>query len=67
MSSWKRNLETSSVMMDNSEKRIDVVAFLTYKGSELRLWIAVTERMDVGCVIEAKIYHKMDESAEADE
>ena len=53
--------------VDESEKRVDVVAFFKYKGSELKLWMTVTEKSDVGCVIEIKIYHKMEESAEADE
>ena len=50
-----------------SERRVDVVASLTYRGSELRLWITITERSDVGCIIEIKVYHGMEESAEADE
>ena len=52
---------------EGSEKRVDVVASLTHRGSELRLWITITERSDVGCVIEIKVYHRMEESAEADE
>lgn len=49
------------------DKRVDVVAHLTYKGSALKLWITLTERSDVGCVIEVKTYHEYEESAEADE
>lgn len=49
------------------DKRADVIAYLVYKNSKLKLWITITERGDVGCVIEARVYHEMDESAEADE
>jgi len=47
--------------------RIDLVGFIDYKGANLRLWITVIERSDVGCVIETRVYHVLEESAKADE
>ncbi|HIQ30056.1 MAG TPA: hypothetical protein EYH45_05775 [Candidatus Caldiarchaeum subterraneum] len=48
-------------------ERTDIVAELVYNGSKLTIWFVLLERGDVGCVIEIRVYHKMEESAEADE
>ncbi len=42
-------------------------SFVTPVAEDMELWVIATERPDVGCKVELRLFHALDESARADE